>query len=97
MSFFSQQPIQKILQFDTVVGFDKIPIHRQYDFLVIIRNHPQRPKLPLTGLLGKHALRYLDIHLVIRLFRNEIHLCFANLSDTKPIVPAQQLQIHDVL
>lgn len=74
---FIQQPIQQIQRFDPIVGFDEVPIHGQNDFLVIIRNHLQGPQFPFPGFRRKHTLRYLDIHLIIRLFCYEVYLRFA--------------------
>lgn len=41
----------------------------------------QRPQLPLSGLRGKHTLRYLDVHFIIRFFGYKVCLRFANPSD----------------
>lgn len=93
---FIQQPIQQVQGFDSIVGFDEVPIHGQNDFFVIVRNHLQRPQFPSPGFRGNHTLRYLDIHLIIRLFCYEVYLCFAHLSNIDPIVPAEQFQIDNV-
>ena len=94
---FSKQPVNQIQRLYAIVGIDEVSIHRQYDFFVVISDHAQWTKLPFTGLWRLHTLRYLNIYLIIRFFRNKVNLRLSDLSDIYPIVTAQQFQKYDVL
>ena len=48
-SFFVKQPVDQVERLDAVVGMDVAPVHRQYDFFVVVGNHPERAKLAFPG------------------------------------------------
>lgn len=93
----STQAANQIQGSDPIVRTDVVPIHRQHDLLIIVRDKTERPEFPLTGFRGQHTFRYLNIQLIIRLFRYKIDLGLSDLPDVDAVIPAEQLQKHDVL
>ena len=94
--FLCQQEITDVAVLDPVSAHVEL-IQRDNIFRVVIADIVIRTELTLNGLIGCQQIGNLNIQFFSTLVTYKVDLLVSGSPDCHFVVPAQQLQIHDVL